>query len=68
MREKIFGKSIKIAGYSRVIFKILKKPSPLSFAAWAGTEYGKNFLVFFILKISYEKMILEIDYVYKNSQ
>jgi hypothetical protein len=66
--RKILGKTIKIASYSRMLFKVLQKPSPMGFAAWAGTEYGKNFLVFFILKFSYEKMILEIDYVYKNSQ
>ncbi|MDY0132109.1 MAG: hypothetical protein RBR53_05510 [Desulforegulaceae bacterium] len=66
--KKIFGKSVTIANYSRIIFKVSKSGTPFSFLSFAGSEYGRNFLVFYILKTSYEKMILEIDYVYKNSQ
>lgn len=66
--KNTFKKSLTIANYSRVLLKVYKARSPYSFLSFAGSEYGKNILVFYILKTSCEKMILEIDYVYKNSQ
>ncbi|MGM0418506.1 MAG: hypothetical protein ACQEQS_07280 [Thermodesulfobacteriota bacterium] len=66
--NKILKRGFSAAGYSRTFLKLYKATGPYSFISAAGTEYGKNLLVFYILKSSYEKCIVEIDMIYKNSR
>jgi hypothetical protein len=65
--NKIFKRSLSIASYTRTIYKIYKTPTPIGVASWAGGEYGKNVLIFFIIKSAFEKMVCETDTIYKNS-
>ena len=66
--NKLLKRGFSAAGYSRTLLKLYKASSPYSFVSAAGSEYGKNLLVFYILKSSYEKCIVEIDMIYKNSR